>query len=192
MDEIDATESLHQLSGHLSRYYGKKVIILLDEYDKPMEEAYMNGYWEEMSRFMRSLLLATFKVNPDLYRALLIGLTTVGPDPILCDFNNSKVVTTTSRDYAKYFGFTQEEVFSALEEYGLSEKKDEVKAWYGGFAFGEETDIYNPWSIANYLKEGDLGVYWAGTSTHRLVGKLIQEGRRNIKQDLEVLLQGAL
>ncbi|MCI8645966.1 MAG: AAA family ATPase, partial [Firmicutes bacterium] len=191
MDDVDATLSLHQLSDYLSRYYGKKVLILLDEYDTPMQEAYIKGYWEEMSDFMRSLFNATFKTNPYLYRALMTGITRVSKESIFSDFNNPKVVTTTSKEYAQCFGFTEEEVFTALEEYGLSHKKEEVKNWYDGFTFGETTDIYNPWSIINYLDKGEVGVYWANTSSNKLVGKLIQEGSKDIKQDFELLLQGS-
>ncbi|MCI8646691.1 MAG: AAA family ATPase [Firmicutes bacterium] len=189
MDESKAKFSLKRLSGYLSRYYGKKVLIFLDEYDTPMQEAYVNGYWEEMSGFMRSLFNSTFKTNPHLYRALMTGITRVSKESIFSDFNNPKVVTTTSKEYAQCFGFTEEEVFTALEEYGLSHKKAEVKDWYDGFTFGDKTDIYNPWSITNYLKTGEVDTYWANTSTNSLAGKIIQEGSKTIKQDFEQLLQ---
>ena len=125
-----------------------------------------------------------------MYRALMTGITRVSKESIFSDFNNPKVVTTTSDGYAQCFGFTEEEVFTALEEYGLSHKKEEVKAWYDGFTFGEKTDIYNPWSIVNYLQEKRVGAYWANTSTNSLAGKLIREGSKTIKQDFEGLLQG--
>lgn len=190
MSEVMATEALHRLSDYLSRYYGKKVIILLDEYDTPMQEAYVNGYWEEMSGFMRSLFNSTFKTNPYLERALMTGITRVSKESIFSDFNNPKVVTTTSREYADCFGFTEKEVFAALDEYALSEKKQEVKNWYDGFTFGDKEDIYNPWSIINYLDKRSVGIYWANTSSNSLIGKLIQQGTQDIKQDFETLLQG--
>ena len=190
MPEVTATGAVHRLSGYLSRYYGKKVILLLDEYDTPMQEAYVNGYWEEMSGFMRSLFNSTFKTNPYLERALMTGITRVSRESIFSDFNNPKVVTATSKEYADSFGFTEEEVFSALDEYGLSEKKEEVKTWYNGFTFGRKTDIYNPWSIINYLDNRQVGIYWANTSSNSLAGRLIQEGSKDIKQDFERLLQG--
>lgn len=190
MDETVATMAIHKMSDFLSRYYHKKVIILLDEYDTPMQEAYVNGYWDELASFMRNMFNASFKTNPYLERALLTGITRVSKESIFSDLNNLKVVTTTSSRYASAFGFTQEEVFSALEEYGLTEKSEEVKYWYDGFVFGEKVDIYNPWSIINYLDEGKPGPYWANTSANRLVGKLIQEGSRQMKESFEELLTG--
>ena len=149
--DTDATLALYQLSDYLYRYYGKKVIILLDEYDTPMQEAYVNGYWEELLSFTRSLFNSTFKTNPYMERAIMTGITRVSRESIFSDLNNLKVVTTTSSEYADSFGFTQEEVAAALEEYGQSEAMQEVKMWYDGFNFGERKDIYNPWSIINYL-----------------------------------------
>lgn len=190
LDDVDLTLSLNQLANYLSRYYGKKVIILLDEYDTPMQEAYVNGYWEEAVSFTRSLFNATFKTNPYLDRALMTGITRISRESIFSDFNNPKIITTTSEQYEECFGFTEEEVFAALDEHGLSEKKGEVKAWYDGFTFGTKTDIYNPWSITNYLDNRKLGIYWANTSEGSLAGKLIREASKDIKQDFEQLLQG--
>ena len=144
------TLSLKMLSIYLSRYYGKKVIILLDEYDTPMQEAYVNGYWDEMAAFIRSLFNSTFKTNPYLFRAVMTGITRIR-ESVFSDLNNLTVITTTSDAYEVSFGFTQQEVWDALEEYGLFAQKESVKAWYDGFVFGKERDIYNPWSIINYL-----------------------------------------
>ncbi|MEH2953067.1 AAA family ATPase [Candidatus Merdisoma sp. JLR.KK011] len=190
MDDVTATLSLHQLSLYLSRYYGKNVLILLDEYDTPMQEAYVHGYWEEMTAFTRSLFNAAFKTNSCLERALMTGITRVSRESIFSDLNNLKVVTTTSDKYADSFGFTEEEVFAALEEFELPERKQEVKRWYDGFTFGSQTDIYNPWSILNYLDTKRLGVYWADSSSNSLIGKLIREGNKEIKQEFENLLKG--
>ena len=182
--------SIKLLSDYLCRYYGKKVIILLDEYDTPMQEAYVNGYWEEMAAFMRSLFNSTFKTNPCLERAIMTGITRVSKESILSDLNNLRVITTTSDSYADCFGFTEEEVFAALDEYGLSEQKQQVKKWYDGFTFGSRTDIYNPWSIIYFLSERKVGAYWANSSSNRLVETLIREGRPNIKKAFEDLLNG--
>ena len=190
MEEVTATWAVYKMSDFLSRYYGKKVIILLDEYDTPMQEAYVDGYWEEMTTFTRSLFNAAFKTNPYLERALMTGITRVSRESIFSDLNNLKVVTTTSDKYADSFGFTEEEVFAALEEFGLPERKQEVKRWYDGFTFGSQTDIYNPWSILNYLDTKRLGVYWANSSSNSLIGKLIREGNKEIKQEFENLLKG--
>ena len=190
MEDYIASDSLNALSNYLSRYYGKKVIILLDEYDTPMQEAYVHGYWREMVDFIRTFFNATFKTNPYLDRAIMTGITRVSKESIFSDLNNLAVVTTTSDMYADSFGFTEEEVAASLREYGLGDKMAEVRYWYDGFVFGERRDIYNPWSILNYLKTGNLGTYWANTSSNSLVGKLIREGDPDVKITMEDLLQG--
>ncbi len=212
----DITSSLYQMSDFLYRYYGKKVIILLDEYDTPMQEAYVDGYWEELVAFTRSLFNSAFKTNPWLERGIMTGITRVSKESIFSDLNNLEVVTTTSDKYATAFGFTEEEVFAALEEADLSKEKEKVKQWYDGFIFGEHKDIYNPWSIINFLDKGKIGTYWApedyhlqiagsrqmsasshlarclreNTSSNSLVGKLLREGNRRIKEQFETLLGG--
>lgn len=188
--EVIATMALHKLSDYLYRYYGKKVIILLDEYDTPMQESYVDGYWEDLASFTRSLFNASFKTNPYLERAIMTGITRVSRESVFSDLNNLKVITTTSDEYAESFGFTQEEVNAALSEYGLSGRIHEVKNWYDGFTFGHKKDIYNPWSIINFLDTGKVGPYWANTSSNNLVGKLIREGSRDIKISFEKLLLG--
>ena len=190
MSDSMAAASLRALSDFLGRYYGKKTIILLDEYDTPMQEAYVNGYWREMLAFTRSLFNATFKTNPYLERAVMTGITRASKESIFSDLNNLEVVTTTSEKYSDCFGFTEEEVFTVLEEYGLSDQKQKVKDWYDGFSFGERRDIYNPWSIINFLDERRVGAYWANTSANRLVEKLIREGKPKVKQAFEDLLDG--
>ena len=190
MPKVTATMAIHQLSKFLYAYYGKKVIILLDEYDTPMQEAYVYGYWKELVTFTRGLFNSTFKTNPYMERAVMTGITRVSRESIFSDLNNLEVVTTTSEKYADSFGFTEEEVFAALDEFGLAEKKQEVKAWYDGFAFGSRTDIYNPWSILNYLEKKKIGTYWANSSSNSLAGKLIREGTREVKQSFEALLYG--
>lgn len=190
MENYLASLSLKMLSDYLYRYYEKKVIILLDEYDTPMQEAYVNGYWEEMVEFTRGLFNSTFKTNPYLERAVMTGITRVSKESIFSDLNNLKVVTTTSEKYGDCFGFTEKEVFAALEEYGLSDQKQQVKSWYDGFSFGEKKDIYNPWSIICYLDEKKVGAYWANTSSNSLAGKLIREGNPDVKKTFEYLIQG--
>ncbi|MGN0324114.1 MAG: AAA family ATPase [Oliverpabstia sp.] len=217
MDDSDASLALYQLSDFLYRYYGKKVIILLDEYDTPMQEAYVDDFLRESNEpsesllsfgdcsristhecagrnelvgFTRSLFNATFKTNPWLERGLMTGITRVSKESIFSDLNNLKVVSTTSDEYATSFGFTEQEVFTALEEYGLGQEKNKVKQWYDGFIFGKYSDIYNPWSILNFLDTGNITTYWANTSSNSLVGKLIREGDRRIKEKFECLLRG--
>ena len=189
MDETTATIAIHHLTDFMYRYYGKKVIILLDEYDTPMQEAYVNGFWDELVAFTRSMFNSTFKTNPYMERAVMTGITRVSKESIFSDLNNLKVVTTTSDEYATAFGFTEAEVFAAMDEMGLTEK-DEVKHWYDGLVFGSISDIYNPWSIINYLDTGKFNTYWANTSANGLVGKLIREGSSGIKETFERLLAG--
>ena len=135
MKDSDATSALYQLSDYLYRYYGKKPIILLDEYDTPMQEAYVNGFWDEMVAFTRSLFNSTFKTNPYMRRAIMTGITRVSKESVFSDLNNLKVVTTTSSEYATSFGFTEEEVFAALDVCGRGEEKEKVKEWYDGVVY---------------------------------------------------------
>ncbi len=190
MDDYSAISSLGTLSEFLYRYYGKKVIILLDEYDTPLQEAWMYGYWQEMVELIRGLFNSTFKTNSYLERALMTGITRVSKESIFSDLNHLTVVTSTSEMYADCFGFTEKEVFAALDEYSMQDKRTEVKKWYDGFTFGKCKDIYNPWSIINYLKTGRLATYWANTSSNGLVDKLIREGSAEIKISMENLLKG--
>ena len=190
MSDMDVPMALYHLSDYLYRYYGKKVIILLDEYDTPMQEAYVDGYWDEMVAFTRSLFNSTFKTNPWLERGIMTGVTRVSKESIFSDLNNLKVVTTTSKEYATSFGFTEAEVFTALEEFCLEDQKEEVKNWYDGFIFGDYKDIYNPWSILNFLDTGLVNDYWANTSSNALIEKLVREGSAEIKERFEMLLRG--
>lgn len=190
MDNYSAISSLGTLSEFLYRYYGKKVIILLDEYDTPLQEAWVYGYWNEMVEFIRGLFNSTFKTNPYLERAVMTGITRVSKESIFSDLNHLTVVTSTSEMYEDCFGFTEEEVFTALDEYGMQDKRDDVKRWYDGFTFGKCRDIYNPWSVINYLKTERLSTYWANTSSNGLVDQLIREGSADIKISMENLLKG--
>lgn len=190
MDDADASMAIHYLTKFMYQYYGKNVIILLDEYDTPMQEAYISGYWDELVSFTRNLFNSTFKTNPYLARGIMTGITRVSKESIFSDLNNPVVVTTTSNMYMTAFGFTEPEVFAALDEFGYSDKKEEIKYWYDGFTFGNHKDIYNPWSIINFLKTGKFDTYWANTSGNSLVGKLIQEGDESVKETFECLLNG--
>lgn len=190
MENYVFSASLKTLSNYLYRYYGKKVIILLDEYDTPMQEAYVKGYWRELVDLTRSLFNATFKTNPFLERAVMTGITRVSKESVFSDLNNLEVITSTSHKYADIFGFTEEEVSVALREFGLSDQEKEVKEWYDGFTFGNLADIYNPWSIINYLDKKKAGAYWANTSSNSLVEKLLRESNSDIKQSFEHLLAG--
>ena len=190
MNDADAVMALQNLCLFLSKYYGKKVIVLLDEYDTPLQESYAHGYWRELTAFTRSLFNATFKTNPYLERAIMTGITRVSKESIFSDLNNLEVITTTSEKYATSFGFTEAEAFTALDEAGMSEQCDVVKKWYDGFVFGGKKDIYNPWSITNFLDKRKIDIYWANTSSNSLIGHLIQRGNSAIKEAMEDLLSG--
>ena len=189
MPEYEATLTLKKLSGYLERFYKRKVILLLDEYDTPMQEAYVKGYWQELADFVRNLLNASLKDNPYLERGIMTGITRISKESIFSDLNHLKVVTTTSNEYADCFGFTEEEVSHSLEEYGLDDRKEEVKKWYDGFCFGDAKDIYNPWSILNYLDTKTAAPYWVNTSSNQLISKLLQEGNKEVKESFEKLLR---
>ena len=190
MDNVTAAGVINLLCLCLRQYYGKKVIILLDEYDTPMHEAFAGGYWAELSGFMRQFFNATFKTNENLERALMTGITRVAKESIFSDLNHLVIVTVQSDDYADAFGFTEQEVFAAMDEYGLADMAI-VKQWYDGFTIGSHYDIYNPWSIINYLdRKGRLECYWANSSGNGLVSQLLQSGSAELKKQFEVLLQG--
>lgn len=190
MDDVLCTSAVNMMCYFMHKYYDKKVIILLDEYDTPMQEAYVHGYWDEFTAFIRSMFNSVFKTNPYLERAVMTGITRVSKESIFSDLNNLVVVTTTSDRYSTAFGFTQEEVFKSLDNMGLGERREDVKRWYDGFVFGEHRDIYNPWSITNFLKEKKLRPYWAFTSSNGLVSRLIQTAPPDIKQMMEDLISG--
>ena len=191
MDTKLAVDAIRSMAGFMQRYYGKKVIILLDEYDTPMQDAWLSGYWEETVIFFSNLFNSTFKTNEYLERGLITGITRIAKESIFTGMNNLDVITTTSNEYATSFGFTEKEVFTALEDAGLGAEKEKVKRWYDGFTFGSCTDIYNPWSIVSFIKKkGKYDTYWSNTSGNGLVNQLIQEGTPNLKQTMEDLLQG--
>ena len=189
-EPVDMMRALNNLCDFMQRFYGKKTILLLDEYDTPLQEAYVDGYWDELVAFLRGLFNSTFKTNPYLERAIMTGITRVSKESIFSDLNHLVVVTTTSNEYEDSFGFTQEEVSDALLEFGLSEKEEMVRNWYDGFTFGNKTDIYNPWSITNFLKRKKFETYWVNTSSNRLVGELIRSGNTKVKLATEDLLKG--
>lgn len=191
MKDIVAAGALHRMANFMQRYYGKDVIIILDEYDTPMQEAWLSGYWDEAVRFFSSFFNSSFKTNPYLCRGLITGITRIARESIFSGMNNLEVITTTADEYAASFGFTEEEVFAALDRAGLGSEKQSVKEWYDGFTFGTHTDIYNPWSIASFIrKNGKYDTYWSNTSGNELVNSLIREGNSDIKQTMEELLQG--
>ena len=181
--------SLRFLSELLYKHHGKKVLIFLDEYDTPMQEAFSSGYWNEIVEFIKNMFNATFKTNPYLEKSLITGITRVSKESIFSDFNHVSIVSTLSKQYETAIGFTEEEVFAAMDEYGLTEK-EKVKFWYDGFTFGNHSAMYNPWSIINYLKYQDFKPYWANTSSNGLVSLVLRQASPELKMEMERLLDG--
>ncbi len=191
MDDETAMIAINRLCLYFAKYYGKDTIVILDEYDTPMQEAWLAGTWNETVPFFRNFFNHTFKTNSHLCRGMITGITRISKESIFSDLNNLDVITTSSEEYATAFGFTEEEVFAALDAAGLGSEKQEVKRWYDGFTFGSHTDIYNPWSIASFVgKKGVYRAYWTNTSTNGLVNSLIQGGSSDLKQTMESLLKG--
>ena len=191
MSDASAVDAIHTLTNFLSRCFGRNVLVLLDEYDTPMQEAWLYGYWEEAVSFFSRFFNAVFKTNPYIHKGLITGITRISKESVFSDLNNLEVITTTSDKYASYFGFTEQEVFRALEDFGFGAEKQGVKQWYDGFVFGSVTDIYNPWSIASFLANGaKYRAYWVDTSSNELVNRLVREGSAGLKSKFETLLEG--
>lgn len=188
--DTQIANSLHELSSYLEFRYDKKCLIFLDEYDTPLQEAYVRGYWDEMSYLIRDLFNSTFKTNPSMERGVMTGITRVSKESIFSGLNNLNVITTTSRQYETAFGFTEKETFDALEEYGLSDMKSDVREWYDGFTFGDTPDVYNPWSIVNFLKKRELQPYWANSSNNGLINRQLRLADASIKSQMETLMNG--
>ena len=189
MSDEKAKDSLHYLCKFITIQYNIKPIILLDEYDTPLQAAWQNKYWEELANFMRGFFNATFKDNQWLERGLITGISRVAKESIFSDMNNLKVVSITSNLYSDCFGFTEKEVYAAMDEYGMKNKA-EVKCWYDGFTFGNQHEIYNPWSIINFLATKELDTYWADTSSNRLVSDILAHSDAGVKKQAETLLNG--
>ena len=187
--------ALQTLSKCLEKYHNQKVIILLDEYDVPLENAYFNGFYDEMVSFIRSLFESALKTNESLKMAVITGCLRISRESIFTGLNNLKVISVLDESYAEYFGFTQNEVDAFLESYGITYKRNEVKSWYDGYLFGN-TEVYNPWSVINYVyditnKNTDFPKpYWSNTSSNSIVRELIENADDNTRQELEELIAG--
>lgn len=192
LDQSDASVLIHAVADFceiLYRTYGKKVIILMDEYDTPMQEAYQSDQWEEMTAFMRRFFHYSFKTNPFMERALLTGITRVSKESMFSDMNQVAVYTVTSELFAEDFGFTEKEVRDLLICNDVHEL-EEVKNWYDGFRFGNVSHIYNPWSICCYVSTRKLEPYWVDTGGYGLVNKILQNGKLELFDELKLLLEG--
>ena len=190
-NNIDLSQTVKLLSKFLSNYHNQKVIILIDEYDVPIQAAYMHGYYDETMEFMRNLLSRAFKDNIYLQKAMITGKLSIVNDSVFSGLNNLIIKSILSYDFSDKFGFTEVEVENLATQYGVNEKIDEIKQWYNGYYFGQTT-IYNPWSILNYIAKPRAGLkpYWVNTSSNDLVKVLISKGGQDVKKDLESLISG--
>lgn len=193
--QIEYATALEFLTRCLKKVFRKNVIILLDEYDVPLENAYFKGFYEKMTDFIRSLFESALKTNPNLEFAVITGCLRVTKESIFTGLNNLEIISIMNKNYAEYFGFTPKEVESMLCDYGIESKSDEVKQWYDGYLFGN-TEVYNPWSVINYVKavSADQGVfpkpYWANTSSNSIVRELVERADGSVKQEMEELISG--
>lgn len=190
-DYVTYLRGLKILSNYLYRFYKQKVVILIDEYDVPIQSGYSNGYYDEIIEFIRNFLSAGLKDNEYLEKGILTGILRVAKESIFSGLNNISVCTILSSRYSDYFGFTEEEVGKISKYYGIEANLEEVKAWYNGYIFGDIV-IYNPWSILNYVynfKDG-FKAHWTNTSSNDLVKKLITKGGAELKKELEQLIKG--
>ena len=189
------TDSLKTLSRLLEKHYGQKVILLIDEYDVPLDKAFQGGYYDEMVSLIRSLFDNALKTNDSLYFAVLTGCLRISRESIFTGLNNPKVHTISDVRYDEYFGFTDEDVDEILKFYGLSACKEVIRDWYDGYRFGD-TDVYCPWDVINYCDEllADPSAppqnYWANTSGNDLIRRLLKKANLTTKNEVEELLNG--
>ena len=187
--------ALKLLSACLKKYHGKNTIILIDEYDVPLENAYFRGFYDQMIDFIRSLFESALKTNDALEFAIVTGCLRISKESIFTGLNNLEINSVLSNNYAEYFGFTGEEVEQMLKNYGLEEKLPEVKQWYDGYLFGE-TEVYNPWSIINYVKTAISESqpfpkpYWSNTSSNSIIRELVEEADSDTKEEIQMLIDG--
>ena len=188
-DENVLKNSVRDLSEYLSRYYNKPVILLVDEYDVPLQNAYVEGYYEEAVKFFKTFYGVTFKDNPYLEKTVLTGVSRVAKESIFSGANNFDVYTVLDNEFADDFGITEEEMDKVIEDFEIQDEKEEIKSWYDGYKIGEVEGIYNPWSILNYLNKKELMPYWINTSSNDLI-KLILKNSTTVKEKIERLLKG--
>ncbi|MBY6838997.1 AAA family ATPase [Clostridium botulinum] len=188
---VEFSEALSNLMRYLNKHYNKKVIVLIDEYDVPIQESYLRGYYEEAIVLIRNILTAALKDNVYLEKSLVTGILRVAKESIFSGLNNIEVDSILGINFNDKFGFTEEQVINLLEYYNLSEKIDEVKKWYNGYIFGGKI-IYNPWSVLNYIKNNEIGFmpYWINSSSNDLIKRLLSNGNEDTKKNLEELIKG--
>ena len=194
-ESIHYATALEFLSACLEKYHHRKVIILIDEYDVPLENAYFAGFYEKMITFIRSLFESALKTNPHLEFAVITGCLRISRESIFTGLNNLNIYSIQGVRYAQYFGFTQQETDRILSYYGLEEKREEIRQWYDGYRFGK-TEIYNPWSIVKYMNDTleDIETfpkpYWSNTSSNSIIRELVERADMATRQEIELLIAG--
>lgn len=194
-DIDNVCDSLRFLSECLHTYYGNKAIILIDEYDVPLESGYLNGYYDEMVDFIRSLFESSLKTNPHLEFAVLTGCLRISKESIFTGMNNLEIISILNKNYDEYFGFTNGEVEKLCRDFGMEDRLDTFQSWYNGYVFGN-ANVFNPWSIIRYVKDllADRdefpSSYWANTSSNSIVRSLIDRADRDVKDEIEALIAG--
>ena len=194
-DEKELAKAFAFLSECLFKYHGKNTIILIDEYDVPLENAYFEGFYDKMIKFIRSLFESALKTNPYLEKSVITGCLRISKESIFTGLNNLKVDSVLRTEYGDSFGFTESEVEEMLAYYNLQEELTEVKRWYDGYLFND-IEIYNPWSIINYVYDRDHKItqfalpYWSNTSSNSIIREMVGEADQKAKADLETLING--
>lgn len=186
--DVDLLNSLKMLSKLMNQYYKKTVILLIDEYDVPLQNAYVEGFYDEAVKFFKTFFGTTFKDNPYLEKTVLTGVSRVAKESIFSGANNFDVYTVLDNEFADDFGITEEEMDKIIKDFNIQEEKEEIKKWYDGYKIGEVEGIYNPWSIINYLNKKVLMPYWVNTSSNDLI-KLVLKNSSTIKEKIERLLK---
>ena len=187
--DIELINVLKMLSKIMYQYYNKPVILLIDEYDVPLQSAYVEGYYEEAIKFFKIFYGMTFKDNPYLEKTVLTGVSRVAKESIFSGANNFKVFTVLDNQFADDFGITEKEMDKVIEDFKIEDDKEEIKKWYDGYKIGNVEGIYNPWSILNYLTDKQLKPYWVNTSSNDLI-KLVLKNSTTVKEKIERLLKG--
>ena len=189
-NEVELTSSLENLSRMLFKHYGKAPIIIIDEYDTPIQEGYAEDFYDEIIRFMRNFFSGAFKDNKNLSYGFLTGILRIAQESIFSGLNNLTVNSVMDEDYDRFFGFTYPEVHQMMEYYGVSDKDEELKDWYDGYRFGN-TEIYNPWSVINYISKGCIPqAYWVNTGKNEILEDVLKSATDDVTEKLYALLQG--
>ena len=188
-EDADYIMSLKFLADSLYKYYGEKAIILIDEYDAPIINAFDKGYYNEAINFFQTFYSSALKTNNSLKYGILTGITRIIKEGIFSGLNNLKVDTILNKKYSEYFGLLESEVVEMLDYFGMKYKIEEVKEWYNGYIFGE-SEVYNPWSIVNYIDNGEIKAYWANVSGNTLLENMLNHAGESVYEDLKRFTDG--